>query len=112
MPLHLNNTISGTVSKFLDMDGNMIASGWTVELMKPEALLNGTDTFTGCDDRRRSVGRQLLRGSRRRPRSRRGRSAARARFGCGHVRCSLHQRSRCRRVWGERRRVTGSADPL
>ena len=43
----LNDSISGTVSKFLDMDGNMIASGWTVELMKTDNLGNATDPFTG-----------------------------------------------------------------
>ena len=41
----LNDTISGTVSKFLDMDGNMIASGWTVELM--QTGISTDERFTG-----------------------------------------------------------------
>ena len=46
---NLANKINGTVSKFLDMDGNMIASGWTVELMETAitAISDGTDQFTG-----------------------------------------------------------------
>ena len=34
----LEDKISGTVSKFLDMDGNMIASGWAVELMETDII--------------------------------------------------------------------------